>query len=516
MRLSLKLLLLMELVLIGAVVALVLPLRDGMRRQVIEDIQRELTAIAATAALQLDADLLAQIDGPEDTDSPAFTQLREQLTAIRTANDLTQDEIYTFYCDAAGVVRFGVMTDPEPFVGDTYSRPGLADAFVAKRPIVTDLYEDEHGRWVSAVAPIRTGAGRVVGLLEVNHEATTYFERFHNLTWLVLALGVGVLGVTSLVGWRVLRRTVIEPVERIHDGIRALGARDFSHRIELATRDEFQQLGETFNSIVGQLNAARSIQVEFFPKSFPHHPAFRFTGVSQPCDATGGDYYDIFALPSGEIAVVVADVSGHGLAASLLMAACRSVLRALAASGLRPGELVDRLDVLLEEDLAYRRFITLLYGVLSPTGEFTYANAGHGPALLVRSEGVTSLQTHRTPIGVRVPGDVPTEATVHLAPGDRLFLASDGVSEAANAAGELFGEARLRAIVGRPDLRPADVLATLDAAVTAHRGSVPLEDDVTMVCIDRVAPTSAGSAYGVDGALQVRIHVEETVELCRT
>ena len=376
LNLNIKLLLIGELVLLVMTLVLLFPVRGQMREQVTLDIQRELRAIAATGALYLNGDWHAQIDAPGDVNSHEFHRLRRQLFALRAVNELTADNIYTFYFDrhepspeapygeSTLLLRYAVMTQ-DPFVGDPY-RPERHhhEALRTGVAYASDLFEDKYGEWIAAAAPIRNKAGEIVGLLEVNQNASLYFARIDRLTLINTAIGLVALAITSLIGWFVLNITVIRPVQAIHRGMLALGRQDFAHRVNLETHDELQHLGETLNWLSGQLNAAKTVQSRFFPACLPQPEGFRLAGHSQACDATGGDYYDAFELPSGDLAVVIADVTGHGLGPSLLMAGCRTALRTLAGQGLPPDELLQRLNQELAEDLSGGRFITLLYGVL--------------------------------------------------------------------------------------------------------------------------------------------------------
>ena len=431
MRLRTKLLLICQIVLLGVAAALLIPLRAGMRTQVIEDLQKQLSGIAATAALTIDGDLHREIDLVGGHENAAFDELRNQLSRVRDANGLTKDHLYTFAVVpsegdlAAPELHFAVMTHVgEGFIGDLYPiREHHRRAIFTDAVTASDLYEDEHGTWISAAAPIHDHTGGVVGLLEVTQPSEVYFARFRELAlWSKLVVLAGVM-VTSLLGYVVLTWLVLNPVRDISRGLDALGEQDFKHRIKLRrSRDEFRALGTSLNLLAEQFNTAKRIQAGFFPDHLPVVDGYRLHGASEPCDATGGDYYDAIDLGDGRLAVVIADVTGHGLGPSLLMASCRSALRALAHTDLGPAELIDRLENQLIDDLTDGRFITMLYGVLHPCGRFCYANAGHAPAMLKTTDnGVNHLFSHRPPLGIQVPLDEPPETSVQLQPGDRML-----------------------------------------------------------------------------------------------
>jgi serine phosphatase RsbU (regulator of sigma subunit) len=297
-----------------------------------------------------------------------------------------------------------------------------------------------------------------------------------------------------MLGWLVLQRLVIQPMTAVHNGMRALARQDFSHRVDVSTRDESEELADTFNGLSRQLNAARLIQSSFFPRSLPESTHYRLAGFSLPCDATGGDYFDAFELDDGRLAVVLADVSGHGLGPSLLMASCRAALRALAHAGLEPADLLDRLNALLLHDLDGGRFITMIYGELESDGTFTYANAGHGPALVARRSQVTHLASHRPPLGIQLDlNGEERQTTLQLEPEDRILLTSDGLSEAAGSDGEHFGLQRIEAVLADSDLDAYQVVEQLRQKLLDHTGDRPTLDDVTILCVDRNGEPSVTS-----------------------
>jgi sigma-B regulation protein RsbU (phosphoserine phosphatase) len=135
------------------------------------------------------------------------------------------------------------------------------------------------------------------------------------------------------------------------------------------------------------------------------------------------------------------------------------------------------------------RFLTLILGVLSPTGQFTYANAGHGPAMLALKHETLTLAAHRPPLGIGIEG-LPTEPAsfVQLSPGDRIFFASDGLTEAMDFAGNMPTLQDIQSIIADKSLQPIQVLANLQSFLATHTKGRKLSDDLTMICLDYVAP----------------------------
>jgi len=493
--LSVKLLLVGEAILILLVISMVVPIRLYMRDMAIRDIQQEMRSIAATAALQMDPDLHHQVALTQDPEHPAFIELRDRLRRIVAANGFEPDNIYTFFADQQeGVLRFGVMAHDEPFVGDPYPvHEHQAMAAQSGQVYASGVFADDFGEWIAAVAPIRNDAGEVLGLLEVARRADAYFARIDQTILITTLAALGGLLLSSIVGYLVLRKLVIHPVRVIHDGMVALAQHDFGHRVELDTGDEFEELGDALNNMSDQLNVARSIQAGFVPQDPPEQPGYVFAYRSDPCDATGGDYIDAFDLPNGDTAILVADVTGHGLGPSLIMASCRSALRALAQTGLPPGQLLEKLEQQVADDLTDGRFITMVLGILSPDGKFTYANAGHAPALVVRGREVIRLEAHRFPLGIFLESDEPdvwggteVQTELQLEPGDRVVFTSDGVNETQDTHNEQFGVTRIEAVAQRRDLDAHAFVDLLHNQITLHRAGLPPVDDITMLCVDRV------------------------------
>jgi phosphoserine phosphatase RsbU/P len=188
---------------------------------------------------------------------------------------------------------------------------------------------------------------------------------------------------------------------------------------------------------------ARAIQQSLLPKSSPYVPGFVISGLSVPARAVGGDWYDFISFPDGRWGIVLADVSGKGTAAALLMSATRGMLRSLAEACCTPGEVLTRLNQLLVNDFPAGRFVTLIYAVLDPVSRtVTFANAGHLPPLLIDEGGEHFLEVERgLPLGLAC-GDY-SETDIQLTPGSRLVFYSDGITEAVDGNDEEYGVCRL-------------------------------------------------------------------------
>ncbi len=188
---------------------------------------------------------------------------------------------------------------------------------------------------------------------------------------------------------------------------------------------------------------ARLMQQALLPKSSPYIPGYVISGLSIPVGAVGGDWYDFIPFPDGRLGLVLADVSGKGMAAALLMSATRGMLRSLAEACCTPGEVLTKLNSLLVEDFPAGKFVTLVYAVLDPaTHVVTFANAGHLHPLFIDDNGAQFLDTERgMPLGIGC-GDY-SETSISLSRGSRLVFYSDGITESVNADEQEYGLERL-------------------------------------------------------------------------
>jgi phosphoserine phosphatase RsbU/P len=223
---------------------------------------------------------------------------------------------------------------------------------------------------------------------------------------------------------------------------------------------------------------ARVMQQALLPRSSPFIPGFVISGLSVPAGAVGGDWYDFIPFPDGRWGLVLADVSGKGTAAALLMSATRGMLRSLATCCC-PGEVLTRLNGLLVEDFPAGKFVTLVYAVLDPaTRTVVFANAGHLHPLFIDEHGAQFLDTERgLPLGINC-GDY-SETRVTLSPGSRLVFYSDGITEAVNAGEEEYGLDRLAEHAAGPG---ASAVTIVDDVRTFANGS-GVRDDATVVFV---------------------------------
>lgn len=236
-----------------------------------------------------------------------------------------------------------------------------------------------------------------------------------------------------------------------------------------------------------QLQIAAELQARLLPPGPPAIDGYSIAGLCVPAYEVGGDYFDYVRLGPDRLGIVVADVSGNGIAAALLMTSFRALLIPSARAGMAPEALMGQMNALLPEFARKRDFITALYGILDlSAGTFTYANCGQNFPFLVRAGGTIERLTQNGPSLIIMPDTQYTTGTAVLREGDLLVLYTDGVVEVFNGAQEQFGNERLEEVASRVRGRSAgDVLREIVAATRAFSGPAITHDDSTLVVVKR-------------------------------
>ncbi len=239
------------------------------------------------------------------------------------------------------------------------------------------------------------------------------------------------------------------------------------------------------------LSMARDIQRGLLPQRTPAIPGFDIAGMSRAADQTGGDYYDWQELPDGKLAIVLADVSGHGIAPALVMAVCRAYARASLPLMQDPSSLLARINTLVHDDVRGGRFVTLALAVLDgASSRLELVSAGHGPGLLLRAGTgeVEQFGGDGVPLGILPDEIYGRPRTIDMEKGDTLLMLTDGFFEWQRASDhKQFGIERLMQVLqaaGAEDGRT--ILRRIDEAVQAFSEGSPQTDDVTAVVIKRV------------------------------
>ena len=245
-----------------------------------------------------------------------------------------------------------------------------------------------------------------------------------------------------------------------------------------------------------ELDVAQQVQMSALPGDLPSSETHEVQALMIPAREVGGDFYDFFPLSDALIGLVIADVSGKGIPAALFTLMTRTLLKGTARDSPSPADCLSRVNDLLAEDNETCIFITLFYGVFDlRDGSFRYSNGGHNPPRLVRGDSqVEELPTTGNLVLGIAPGHEYHNGEVRLAPGDVLFLYTDGITEAQNATYEEFGEERLDAtLAGLGQVAAHDIVTTVVDEVHAFAGDAPQSDDITCVAMRFSAPLSSAT-----------------------
>ena len=502
------------------------------------------TSLARTLAIQLDPDDLDRYFETGETDDKYF-EIQDYILDLVEANDV--EYLYVVRPNGVGAT-FLFDSDMTPGEDDNYYAGGycsigtyvdLVGEFAERIPqllageeLEPIIQHDPAFGWLmTAMYPVRhadgTMAGYVMADIDMNDVVKTRQDYLMGLSVLLVGLTV-VLLIVFLV---FLRRTVVTPIDQLTV---ATGAFIENNKEELAagtahvnvpeirTGDEVEQLAKSFRKmqedilnyirdlmtmtaekerISAELNVATQIQADMLPRIFPPFPErgeFDIYAIMNPAKEVGGDFYDFFLVDEDHLAIVIADVSGKGVPAALFMVIAKTLIKNHAQNKESPAGVFTNTNNQLCEGNDAGLFVTSWMAVLTiSTGELSYVNAGHNPPLLKRKNGEYEyLRSRPGFVLAGMEGVRYREGSITLEDGDRLFLYTDGVTEATNADKELFGEERLKAAldsVGNAPIR--DMLIFVKEQIDGFVGDAEQFDDITMLGIE-YTPTKGRNTNG--------------------
>lgn len=236
-----------------------------------------------------------------------------------------------------------------------------------------------------------------------------------------------------------------------------------------------------------ELHVAKDIQQGMLPRKNIERPRVEIAGFNQPCDETGGDYFDFIRMPERRIGVVIGDVSGHGIGAALFMATARALLRAFTYKVPDPAAVLGEVNLFLERDMPAGSFMSLFFGeVDTRSGAFRFASAGHNEIIIFRKRTGTFEELTKTgpALGLIEGATYGIGETLPIDRGDILFLYTDGLPEAMSPDKELFEMERVKTLLaGLQERSPQEIINQMVRAVTEYTKSDVFEDDVTMVVV---------------------------------
>jgi len=498
---------------------------------------RELPKLSIT--FSNDASLLGKVAGPSAQSFAGIVQESDQLSlmSIRAMPEHGRIRLVTLRVPVEPVFLGGIAPDlgaiqlslTEKYVpgareGIIYPTPD--GQYITARRIVAQnralqpavIWIDVPVEVVSRLDSVYVGPNGIVELRrpvlavfnarpsQLNARMFTSFGELRD-TYRLMAIGLTALfvliGMVALIPGFVLTRRITNAVADLYQATQFVKAADFSHRIKMKQRDQLGELGESFNQMTGsigtlieeqnkrqrlenEISIAREVQNQLFPSTLPSVPGVEIEAICKAARSVSGDYYDFIQLSPTHIAIAIADISGKGISAALLMASLQAALRSqLLVEGserLSMVELVSRLNKHLVRNTGDDRFATFFIAVYdSATRTLRYTNAGHLPAFLICKGVSQQLDIGGMVLGV-VEDYVYEEGSITVAPDSLLIGYSDGLIEPENVYGEEFGIRRLQeAAVHVQGAAPLMVAESLMAAAEEWAGTPEQADDMTVI-----------------------------------
>jgi sigma-B regulation protein RsbU (phosphoserine phosphatase) len=335
-----------------------------------------------------------------------------------------------------------------------------------------------------------------------------FLARVWQSQWQALAVAAAAVLLAVLLA-AVMARRVSGQVLALVNFMHRVGGGDLEAPADFGGNREFRVLSHALNRMIADLrdrlrlrhsmDVAMAVQQRLLPAEAPRTPGLDIAGHSTYCDETGGDYYDYLFLDepaNDKLLVAVGDVSGHGVAAALVMAGARAVLRDRVTPDVDLAELMGRLNRLLSADHAGERFMTMHLSVIDAgAGTFRWASAGHDPAVIYDpdTDRFEEIDRAEFPLGVLDEAEYKEHAhAAPLRPGQVITIGTDGVWEERNAAGEEFGKGRLRQTIRESAAGTAEqIVQALVSRLTDFRSGTRPRDDLTLVVIKVVAVGAA-------------------------
>ncbi len=483
---------------------------------------------ASIAARLIDGDSIERyyLTGEKDD---YYEQVRQYLQTVKEEMGLQyfyvvvpEDDVMVYIWDA-GVAGEGGVCD----LGDSDAYYGGGDelmhaAFAPDAPetiLVTN--NEEYGYLASAYVAILDSAGTPVALASVDISMDMINEQIRQFVYLTILISCGVLLVSVIVYYFYIRRILIRPLSTLHRATQELVQHKMDRleefRLDIRTGDEVEELAHAFQymtveladyirnlaaitaekeRIGAELEVATQIQASMLPCIFPAFPErkeFDIYASMTPAKEVGGDFYDFFLVDDNHLAMVIADVSGKGVPAALFMVIAKTLLKNCAQTGASPKQVLERVNNQLCENNDAEMFVTVWLGILDlSTGGLVAANAGHEYPALRRAEGSFELVKDKHGFVLAgMEGSRYQEYDLKLEPGDTLFVYTDGVAEATDAHEELYGTDRmLKALNQMGDVGPEALLPGVKADIDAFVGQAPQFDDITMLGLRFIGPTT--------------------------
>ena len=469
-----------------------------------------------TASESIDGDKVLSYYENRETDE-YYEQVQRFLKLLQSEGKL--DRLYVFVpsenervtiwdADSDDGVALGVR---QPFEGEF--KDSAMRSFSGKSEEVPHINDHNGNRLViTAFSPIWDKSGQPVALVAAEFKGESIIIKIveFNLATLGIVLISSIIPI--IIFFNKTKKGVLQPIKRLNSAAKQMVNDLESEKAvspDIHTNDEIEELSDSFEQmnvelrdyirqlrlataekerIGAELNMAKEIQAAQLPSDFPAFPdrkEFDIYASMTPAKEVGGDFYDFFLVDDDHLAMVIADVSGKGIPASLFMMISKILLKNRLKAGDSPSAALERVNnQLIENNIKPKQFVTVWMAVLElSTGKGTAANAGHEHPVLKRADGSYELVEYRHSPPVSLVKKMRfREHDFEMHAGDRLFVYTDGVAEAMNLDRELYGTERLLTVLNSdPNASPQQVLENVTGGINAFVGDAEQFDDITML-----------------------------------
>lgn len=498
------------------------------RALLLEEIQSKVMSISSTAAKLVDAQQHESIKAAPDADTEAYVALEKLLRSVRDANrrdDVHVKFVYTLRPVGGNKDKFEYVVDAEE--RGSQDRSEIGDIYEPKDPEAAEMpldrsdiqvAEDDFGTFLSATSPILDASGKPVALLGVDVQIEAVLAQMRKLMYIGLS-GMVVAGVVAAGLGVFLSRRVTRSLEELTAAVDKVAKGDLQAKAPVDGKDEFAVLGGAFNTMVPQLadglklkeslELAMEVQQALLPSGAPSVDGLEIAGRSIYCDETGGDYYDFIEmtnLSKDTLAIAVGDVTGHGIAAALLMTTARALLRGQAATTGNIANLITHMNRHLSRDCHGGRFMTMYYLVIdAATRHLRWVSAGHDAAIAYNpaTDLFVELEGADLPMGVDSDWQYQEFERGGFIDGQVIVIGTDGIWETRDATGRMFGKTGLRELIRTHARRPsAEIAKVIADALSKYRQGKSQEDDVTLVVMKFVPRKAGGGLESADSTSQ--------------
>ena len=434
-------------------------------------------------------------------DAEQFHEMLNEFVIDVTKNRHVGTEGFVAVCDG----NLNLVIDNDEYNKKSISTIGISPSTeMLNRQTATKLYTDNIVDGISDASKEYTYVFKFVeGYCIIAAMPTEEVTIMRDVSIMLSSfMQVLIFAALFLLLYLLIKKIIINNLRIINSKLAQISGGNLDVMVDVRANEEFASLSDDINSTVAtlkryiaeaaaridkELEYAKQIQLSALPTNFPELEDYNIFAQMIAAKEVGGDFYDFYKLNDNTVAFLVADVSGKGIPAAMFMMTAKTIIKDLAESGMPVNEIFTKANQKLCENNESGMFVTAWMGILDrPTGKLTFANAGHNPPLLKRSDG--SFEYLKTRAGFVLAGMDGVRYRVNeitLNAGDRIFLYTDGVTEATNENNELYGEDRLVSFMNKSlELDQTKLLPKLKKDIDKFVGKAPQFDDITMLMFD--------------------------------